>query len=51
MTLSIIQKQTGADEMTLGGALSSNIHGRVLGRRPIVADIEEFYLTNAQRGT
>ena len=47
-TLSIIQKQTGADEMTLGGALSSNIHGRVLGRRPIVADIEEFFLTNAR---
>ena len=46
--LSIIQKQTGADEMTLGGALSSNIHGRVLGRRPIVADIEEFLLTNAR---
>ena len=45
--LSIIQKQTGADEMTLGGALSSNIHGRVLGRRPIVADIEAFHLTDA----
>ena len=44
-TLSIIQKQTGADEMTLGGALSSNIHGRVLGRGPIVTDIEAFYLT------
>ena len=47
-TLSIIQKQTGADEMTLGGALSSNIHGRVLGRRPIVADIESFHLTDAR---
>ena len=47
-TLSIIQKQTGADEMTLGGALSSNIHGRVLGRKPIVADIEAFYLTTPQ---
>ena len=47
-TLSIIQKQTGADEMTLGGALSSNIHGRVLGRRPLVADIEAFYLTDAK---
>lgn len=44
-TLTIIQKQTGADEMTLGGALSSNVHGRVLGRGPIVADIEAFYLT------
>ncbi|MEC9366737.1 MAG: FAD-binding protein, partial [Chloroflexota bacterium] len=27
--LSIIQKQTGADELSLGGAISSNIHGRV----------------------
>ncbi len=43
--LTIIQKQTGADEMTLGGALSSNIHGRVLGRKPIVDDIEAFYMT------
>ena len=43
--LSLIQKQTGADELTLGGALSSNIHGRVLGRRPIVEDIVAFYIT------
>ena len=45
--LSIIQKQTGADELTLGGALSSNIHGRVLGRRPIVEDIVAFHITLA----
>ena len=43
--LTIIQKQTGADELTLGGALSSNAHGRVLGRKPIVADVEAFHLT------
>ena len=43
--LTIIQKQTGADDLTLGGALSSNVHGRVLGRKPIVDDIEAFYLT------
>ncbi len=43
--LTIIQKQTGADELTLGGALSSNIHGRVLGRKPIVADIQGFHIT------
>ena len=43
--LTIIQKQTGADDLTLGGALSSNVHGRVLGRKPIVDDIESFYLT------
>jgi len=46
--LTIIQKQTGADDLTLGGAVSSNIHGRVLGRKPIVADIEGVYITNAQ---
>ena len=45
--LTIIQKQTGADELTLGGALSSNVHGRVLGRKPIVDDIEAFYITLA----
>ncbi len=45
--LSIIQKQTGADDLTLGGAVSSNIHGRVLGRRPIVDDVEALYLTTA----
>ena len=45
--LTIIQKQTGADAMTLAGAISSNIHGRVLGRMPIVADIDAFYLTLA----
>ena len=45
--LTIIQKQTGADEFSLGGAVSSNIHGRVLGRRPIVDDIDAFYLTTA----
>ncbi len=43
--LTFIQKQTGADNLSLGGAVSSNIHGRVLGRRPIVADIQAFCLT------
>ena len=43
--LSIIQKQTGADELSLGGAISSNIHGRVLGRKPIVDDVISFDIT------
>ncbi|MBA2595685.1 MAG: FAD-binding oxidoreductase [Chloroflexia bacterium] len=43
----IIQKQTGADRLTLGGALSSNVHGRVLGRGPIVADVVAFTLADA----
>ena len=45
--LSIIQKQTGADKLTLGGAIASNIHGRGLNRRPIIEDIKSFYLTTA----
>src|SRR5205814_1629269 len=32
--LGIIQKQTGADKLTLGGALSSNVHGRGLNLKP-----------------
>src|SRR5215204_5083748 len=43
----IIQKQTGADQLTLGGALSSNVHGRVLGRGPIVDDVVAFSLIDA----
>ncbi len=39
---SIIQKPTGADDISVGGALSSNIHGRVLGRKPFIGDIECF---------
>jgi FAD/FMN-containing dehydrogenase len=41
---SIIQKQTGADRLTLGGALASDIHGRGLTLRPIIADVESFTL-------
>jgi FAD/FMN-containing dehydrogenase len=40
----IIQKQTGADRLTIGGALSANIHGRGLRLRPIIADVESFEL-------
>ena len=38
----IVQKQTGADRLTLGGALSSNIHGRGLKFRPFIGDVEAF---------
>lgn len=41
---SIIQKQTGADSLTLGGALSANIHGRGLAMLPIINDVEAFQL-------
>jgi FAD/FMN-containing dehydrogenase len=43
----IVQKQTGADRMTIGGALAANIHGRGLTLGPIVEDVEEFTLVDA----
>ncbi len=36
----IHQKQTGADRLTLGGAVAANIHGRGLSAQPFVSDIE-----------
>ncbi|MBU3728552.1 MAG: FAD-binding oxidoreductase [Phycisphaerales bacterium] len=44
----IAQKQTGADDLTLGGALAANAHGRGLTMPPIVADVESFRIVNAQ---
>lgn len=44
----IAQKQTGADELTLGGALAANAHGRGLTMPPIVADVESFRIVTAQ---
>jgi len=43
----IVQKQTGADRLSLGGALAANVHGRVLAHPPIVADVESFVLVDA----
>jgi FAD/FMN-containing dehydrogenase len=43
----IRQKQTGADRMTLGGALSANVHGRGLRMPPMVGDVEGFTLIDA----
>ncbi len=43
----IKQKQTGADALTLGGALAANIHGRGLKLTPFVGDIESFNLVTA----
>lgn len=43
----IRQKQTGADRLTLGGAVASNIHGRGLALEPIVGDIESVHLVDA----
>ena len=43
----IRQKQTGADRLTLGGAVSANIHGRGLTARPFVDDVESIELVTA----
>jgi FAD/FMN-containing dehydrogenase len=43
----IRQKQTGADRLSIGGALSSNIHGRGLTMRPMIDDVESFTLVDA----
>jgi FAD/FMN-containing dehydrogenase len=43
----IVQKQTGADRLTIGGALSANIHGRGLRMRPIISNVESFELVDA----
>src|SRR5689334_23582154 len=34
-----IQKQTGADKLSIGGALAANVHGRGLKLRPFVGDV------------
>jgi FAD/FMN-containing dehydrogenase len=43
----IVQKQTGADKFTLGGSLASNVHGRALDQKPIIANVESFRLLDA----
>ncbi|HZU33542.1 MAG TPA: FAD-binding protein [Candidatus Angelobacter sp.] len=43
----IVQKQTGADKFTLGGSLASNVHGRALDQKPIIANVESFTLLDA----
>lgn len=47
----IAQKQTGADSFTLGGSLSSNVHGRGLTMKPLISDVESFTLLDAQGKT
>ncbi len=43
----IIQKQTGADRLCIGGALGANVHGRGLKFGPIIDDVESFRLMDA----
>ena len=43
----IRQKQTGADRLSIGGALSANVHGRGLTMCPFIADVDSFTLVGA----
>lgn len=43
----IAQKQTGADRLCLGGAVSANVHGRGLKMRPLIGNIESITLVDA----
>lgn len=43
----IRQKQTGADRLSIGGALAANIHGRGLNFKPMIDDVESFTLIDA----
>jgi len=44
----IRQKQTGADRLSIGGALAANAHGRGLRFKPMIDDVESFTLVDAQ---
>jgi FAD/FMN-containing dehydrogenase len=43
----IPMKQTGADNLTIGGALAANVHGRTLTKKPFIGDTESLLLVNA----
>jgi FAD/FMN-containing dehydrogenase len=43
----IRQKQTGADRLSIGGALAANVHGRGLTMKPLIGDVESFTLVDA----
>src|SRR6266513_782192 len=47
----IAQKQTGADTFTLGGSLSSNVHGRGLTMKPLISNVEAFTLVDGDGKT
>ena len=43
----IRQKQTGADRLSIGGAIAANIHGRGLQMKPFIDDVESFRIVTA----
>jgi FAD/FMN-containing dehydrogenase len=46
-SITFAQKQTGADDLSLGGAVSANVHGRGLTMRPFIADVESLVVVCA----
>lgn len=44
----IRQKQTGADRLTIGGAVAANIHGRGLTAPPFVGDLDSLEIVTAE---
>ncbi len=44
----IRQKPTGTDDISIGGSMAANIHGRGLTFPPMISDILDFDLVNAQ---
>lgn len=46
----IRQKQTGADRLSIGGAIAANVHGRGLAMRPFIADVESLRIVTADGG-
>ncbi|WP_162580363.1 FAD-binding protein [Variovorax sp. PBS-H4] len=44
----IRQKQTGVDDVTLGGSIAANAHGRGLAMQPLGNDIEDLTLVDAR---
>jgi FAD/FMN-containing dehydrogenase len=43
----IAQKQTGTDQLSIGGALSANAHGRGLNLPPFISNVESFVMVDA----
>ena len=42
------EKQTGVDRVSLGGCVSSNIHGRGLTSAPFISDVESLAVVNSR---
>lgn len=43
----IAQKQTGGDQLTIGGALAANVHGQGLTMKPFISNVEAFTLIDS----